>query len=581
MPIQEKLNDVSVIRLAPLFIVLFLVSFIAGVYYFYGVAYQSYPRGFLAGDAYEDLLRIDYIQEVGNLNTQAKVLVALQPESFTTSDSPLMYYSASWFADIFGLQTHVAVHVLMLFALLMEISVVFMLLSRINWVLAWLFLPFSIATIQLPFISGLSWGEWKAYYSFFIFFLLLVFYPIRLDWRAIFGYSIVFSSLILAYPFDGIYALVLLALSLAIGRVDRFRTKVLKFLTVGIVSSFLFVNYFIDYAASRYSPLPSAGLNYFFLNMLGFENPNNDYGAHFDMIYLGIWFWISLVGFAVTLFLLARDRKNMDRYDKKIFAVFSFVYCMYLLQPVIPRLMKFRTTWPIMISVFVGWLLYMALVALYNKASRVGADNRQNMFEYLGLIAFISLLGIFFGTYFYLTPEYDSIVSKDLYSSHMYLKANSPWNATVLVIDPFQTQDADTLLSGRNVRFISQQNFKNLSSVGYNLSAVPTTRFCDSPILLRQGFQLMEYNVSDSLCKDRPVSLCSNDYVILNMYYNSSDEWDANFPLNRDLYDTLQILLQSMLENNSFTIVNSTQTTYVLKNNRSCGSWAADEEVLQ
>jgi hypothetical protein len=134
MEIPEGSADVSFIRLIPLFIVFLLISFLGSRYYFQGAAYQSYPNGFHAGDAYWDLLRIDYIQEVGNMNTQAKVLVAFLPEPYTTHDCPLMYYSASWFADIFGLQTHVAVHVLMLMAILMAISFVYILLSRVNWV---------------------------------------------------------------------------------------------------------------------------------------------------------------------------------------------------------------------------------------------------------------------------------------------------------------------------------------------------------------------------------------------------------------------------------------------------------------
>ena len=572
MKIHRSSDDVTITRLVPLFIVLFLISFISGNYYFQGDAYQSYPRGFYAGDAYFDLLRIDHIREVGNLNYQPKVLVAFRPEPFTTHDSPVMYYSASWFADVFGLESHVAVHVLMVFALLMEIAVVFVLLSRVNWVLAWLSLPFSLAALQLPFISGINWGLWKAYYSFYIFFLLALFYPIRLDWRAIFCYSLVFSSLILAYPFDGIYALVLLAFSLAVSRVDGFGSKVLKFLAVGIISSLLFVNYFMDYISGFYPQSPG-GLNPgFLLSMLGSEVYRLPYFAESGIYNLGIWFWISLLGFGLTIFLLVKDWKKIDRYPNKLLAVFSIIYFFYFLEPYFPRLMKFRDTWPIMIGVFVGCFLYLLLVAVFSKGSRNGRSQAE--FETLGYITFIILMGVFLGTYFKLPDESESVVSKDLYSAHMYLKDKSLKNATVLLIDPFQDQDVDTLLSGRNVRYLTQQSFKNLSSLGYDLSAVPTSRFCAFPIWLRQGFRIIEYNVSGSLCQDRFIKPCQNDYVIMNMHYNSSEEWAQNWP--REGYDTLQILLQRLLADGSFTIINSTKTTYVLKNNRSCGSWAAD-----
>ncbi|MFC1769298.1 hypothetical protein ACFLZX_06070 [Nanoarchaeota archaeon] len=540
----------KLVKFAPLIVILLVFAYIGNNYYFSGTSDQEYPRTYLAGDTYWDQLRIDHVQMEGSYNQQAKVLLGFHPFPFTTADGPILYYTTNWLVNLLNVESHVAIHILHLFALFLEVSLIFIILLRINRLWAWLSLPVMIIALQFPFIAGINWGLWKSYYSYFIFFFLLYFYPFEFDRKVIAGYIIAFGALLLTQPFMAPYALILLIFSI-FSKGGKVFDNVKKIAIIGVATTLMFIEYAFRYFATNLKP--DGGGNV--AQLFGIAEYSL-FGANSSYTHFGFWFWISLVGFVIGFFYLVQNLDKIKEYKFQALTVLLFVFVLYNLNFIVQRFMQFRFTWPIFIGVFIGFLFYNIIRLLPKNIPR----------DVVGIAGFIILLLIVFqpGDF----PETThSIISPDLFKSQMYIKDNTPEDTTVLLVDPNVDQVKSTLINWRHIRFVDRVDFLTLPNLGYDLSNVTTKRACQIPPYLKQGFSLKENVWTDNLCLDKKVELCQNDYIILHMAFR--DQGQA---------DIMKTLVEK-LSTDEFETVFSTKTTAVIKNKNKCGTWIPEYKV--
>lgn len=549
---------INVKKFLPWVVIILIIALIGNRYYFSGTSNQEYPRTFLAQDTYWDLLKINDINDYGSRNLQARVLSAFHPAPFTSPDSPILHYAVNWIGNLFGIENYVAVHVLLIFAFMMEVSILYLLMSRISKVWAWLALPFMLVGLMFPFIAGINWGFWRSYFATFMFFLLTVFYPFEFKKKHVIGFTIVFSIMTITHPFIAPYTIILLIFGIFSKPKGKLKNKIIKFAAIGISSVILFFDYIFSFLTHSIERTKGEILKYFF-GLLKYTL----YAADPKVEHLGVWFWISLMGFALAVIYVVQNRNKIKSFKIQTICVLIFIYFMYLFQIVVQRLQQFRLTWPLLVGVFIGFLLYLVIQILPKRLHK----------ETVGFILFFLLLIILQYTFFDFPSTNFSIVSKDLYKSYIFIKENSPETSTVLLIDPLVGQVTGTLLSNRHVRYIDQQDFMNLPQIDYNLSKVLTKRSCVFPTFLRTetnlkknklGYGLEKNNLSSNLCLERPVELCENNFLVLNY----------NFRIQEQI-DVMKIVAERVNEDN-FEVVFSTSTSAVFRNKQPCGTWVPE-----
>ncbi len=536
-------------KFGPLILIILLTAVINNRYFFSGTSNQGYPRSFLAQDTYWDLWRINQIEDTGSINIQAKVLTAFHPEKFVTADGPILHYAVFWFGELLGVENYVSVHVLLVFAYIAIISILYVLIHRVSQTWAWLSLPFMLACFQFPFVSTITWGFWRSFFAMFIFFTLLIFYPFRFGWRHVILFSFLLGTFLIAHPFIAPYIIMLLAFS--IFSKHKLKEGIIKFVSIGIGSAVLFFDYLMNFIAYRHGR-PKGDI----LSNLGFFKYTL-YGADAKFSTLGIWWWVALLGFMASTIILMQ-KKKMDIYKKQLIVIMSIVFLIYPLQEIIPRLMQFRLSWPLILGVFIGFLLFQVFSLI-----RVPKDLS-------GLAGFFCLLIILSLSFFSFPKMNTSIISRDLYGVFNYVKQNTNSDSTVLLIDPTLTQGVATLGTYRHTRYIPAGEFTKLPELNYNLSNITTNRACQFSKSLRKptnlkksglGYGFIPQNLSDNLCKKKQVRLCENDYLILNFQYYDQRQ-----------VDIMKNIVEN-LENSSFTEVLSRGNALLLKNNDPCGTW--------
>ena len=532
----------------PLIAVIIVIFYLVNPLFFQHTFYPSSPSNLLANDAYAHLAYINDVIEVGNYNHESQFYVGFSGDQVSPREPPLMLFYVAFIKNYLGIPSYAAAQFGLLLGIVLAISILYVLIKKysLSWALG--FLPATLFLFTFPFIAGITWGFWKAYFMYFILATALIFFLTELNKSRAALLVVVLSALILASPALLMFFLFLLFLKLLL-EWPKLKQNFFTLLVTGLVTLTITIHYFLNYSVAR----TEGGTETKFLETLGIIGHYNLYAANPYASHFG-WVWyIALIGFAYGIFWLVQNFKEKESYKYRLFTLSSYFFAIFLLPAVgITRIYQFRLVWPLFLALSVGLVIYLLVTLLKKKVAVSGTLLAAGISLVLFLILFFTLS--------FPTTNY-SITSPEQWEAYTYLHDQTPKDATLLLIDPIMSQNSVALMANRKIHYFDAERFAKMVAENKTLLNYPSWYYCAYPEKSREGFKIYSTLDLKKKCEDareKIVPLCAFDYLFMNKQFSSQQQ----IPL-------VQEFLSSINQSNWEKIKDS-QQVLLLKNNKVC-----------
>lgn len=534
--------DRALLRYAPLVIIILLGFSLVAPPFFNNSFQNPKPNSLLAGDAYGHLFYIESILRDGNYRSEPQeTLMFTGQSSATPAEPPLQFYYSAFLANLLEIPAHTAALLGLLLAVTAAFCTVYAMLAKYDYKLAVLSSPFFLFLFSYPFVAGITWGFWKAYFSYALLFISFAYFPAELKKRHTLPLALLISSVFIAHPTMGAYALFFLAIKAGLDGLRRHAHIVFLILAI---SAALSLNYLLDSSIRVEGGLSVADK---VLKLAGYD-PGYDLGGATPLYSnFGFLWYLAAAGFFYSAYLIFASGAEKQR---KIFVLFSLLFLVFLLSNAgFGRVYQFRLVWPLVVSVFIGLALYAPL----DRIASLKAGALPSI-----LLFFASLLLLFYSG-FLNPPQGDfSILSGELWSAYRYIAADTPQTAKVLIIDPALTQPMVVLHTMRYTRYLDSASFLEMARGNTPVSEKETKVMClMNPNFggTRKGFRIIPGNVTiETACRDKKTKTCEFDYIVVNKMVKSNEEAGLlnGFlsEISRANYDVLENGQQALLLKN-------------------------------
>ena len=496
------------LRYVPLIILISLIFFVINPSFFQNSLDSSTPNSFLASDAYAHLAYIDDVIENGNYNHESQFYVGFTGDEFSPREPPLMLFYVAFISNLFGIESHVAALFGLLLGIVLSISIIYVILNKFNWILAVLFLPVTLFLFTNPFVAGITWGFWKAYFMYFILVVGFLFFLTKLTKERAILLVLILSSLILASPALLMFFLLLFTFKLIL-EWSELKRNIITLLITGITSLIITSHYFLNYYVARTSGSSESKL----LSTLGFAEGYHLYGANPYASNFGIFWYVALVGFMLALFYLIQNWKNRGSYKYKTFFLFTSFFIIFLLPLIgLTRINQFRLVWPLFIAFFIGLTGYFIIIFLTKKIVKLNKSI-------ITLFAFAILILLMFNILEF-SDNNMSITSPEYWDNLMYLHD--------LIIDPSLTQNSIVLSANRRMHYYDFSHFSQAQEEQVGLEEINSHYYCAIPEKSRDGLTIYTNEDEIEYCerrRDSGAEICSYDYILINKQYYDQEHY--------------------------------------------------------
>lgn len=336
-----------------LFVLLFaLFLFIGPASLFEQKIKHDFPYAYFASDAFQHQVRAEAVKDAGNFKHEA-FYISLGFKETIGRYPPLIYHIAAIFSYAAGIEVYDAFYFLVLLFAVTGVLLTYFIIRDFNKNVALISMPLAIMSFFQPASTGILWGHWPSVVSqvFLIGFAWgLMRAGLKKAWFLI---AIFFASMTLTHTSEAIFALIFLALFLAI----RFFSKNLKKtevinILVGLIISFIISLYYLIIFQNTWAKAQPWS---FTVEPVWQGNPG------FYLINFGILLLFIALGILFSAFRL----KEMHTSLIFAFAMLLSGFLNYVGFSV--RSFQIRFFWPIYLSVFFGFGVYMLLKFVIKK----------------------------------------------------------------------------------------------------------------------------------------------------------------------------------------------------------------------
>ncbi len=495
---DQRAHAANGVRYLPLCIVLFLGFYLLAAPFFGNTFYLQRPSNLLAGDAYWHLFILGSVIEVGNYNFEPDALEGFTGEKLAPVEPPLVFYYSAFLANLLGIPSYVALQFGLLLGISLAFSAVYILFARYDFRLATAISPFFIIALSYPFIAGITWGFWKAYLSFLLFFFSLLLFPVRFTNGSLCLYALLLAAIMLSHPAIMPYAVIVLLLKVWLTPEDRTGSGLLKAAGVLAAAAALSVMFLLNY--SKREGVSGATLAGKVPELLGYAPDYHLFGATPFAAHFGVVWPLSLLGFALAVYFMLKLMAE-KKYLFRILALFSFLFLVFFM-PLLGfgRVYQFRLVWPVVVSVFAGLPAYVLL--------RPVAKGRAWPFFAAFLVALYALLS--FGG-LALPEGNSSLFTDEAWSAYKFVAEKTPQSSKVLIVDPVLTQDALVFYTKRYTRFLDYSSFEEMARDGTPIEEKEKKMLCSLAETTRKN------EITKKACEARKMRPCEFDYLLLNL----------------------------------------------------------------
>lgn len=512
--------------------------------------YDESPNNFLAGDTYWHLPIVKKIVETGNYNSEPKELVGFVDEDIPPNEPPLVFYFSAFLANLLGIPAHIAIFFGLLLMLMAAFATVYILLVKYDFRLAAVAAPFFLLSFNFPFIAGINWGLWKAYFSATMFIFSLVLFPAKFRGGTLYLWVLSLTAVILAHISMLPYLLLALLARVLLSEEDRNLRGFLKLAGIVAASIGLSLWYVLNFitrfgvgasTSERVSSLVG-GAGY---NLFG----ATPFARHFGYVWE-----LSVLGFLLAVYFALRLRKAND-YFFSVFSLFSLLFVVFGVGPsVFGRAYQLRLVWPIVVSIFAGFTIYALIKSVLAVKGRAWPFFAVFLLSFPLLFAFKIIS----------PPDWTySLTSDEVWSAYRFVAEQTPKNAKVLVIDPTLTQDAIVVHTERYTRYLDSSKFDEMVRDNTGIEEKEKYIFCNIPVNILRGLKWVPTeSFASQACAPKKGKACEFDYILAVLQVKREQEIGI---MNRFL---------SSLEKSRFDVVAGGKQAIVIKNREVCKNGA-------
>ncbi len=537
------------IKYIPLLVLIVIIFIITNPAFFQNSFEAKSPNSFLASDAYAHLAYINDILRVGSYNEESQFIIGFTGKKLTPIEPPLMLFQAAFLSNLLGIKSHVAILLVLLLGIILAISTIYIIIRKYSLIWAIGFLPCTLFLFTFPFIAGITWGFWKAYYMFPILIIGFLFFlnPFTKARAAMF--IIILSCIFLASPALMVFFLLLFCTKIVLEK-QSLKKNIITLLIAGIASLVLISDYLLNYIVARGE---SGTIKHKILEMLGAQQGYQLYGANPYVSHFGVFWYIALAGFIYGIFYLSQNIKKRDTYQFKLFSLFSIFFLIFLLPAIgLTRIHQFRLVWPLFVSIFIGLILYL-LVQFSKKKVKIHS-------LILVLIPYVILI-IFLLNSLQFPQTNLSITTDDMWETYNYINNNTSINTNILIVNPVLTQNGEIFTINRKVRYFDANLFSLANSKNISLVNSPSNFPCQIRAQSRSGFKVYSNEKLIKECEENRVKVippCAFDYILVNKQFQNQNQVD----LTQEFISELNI--------NNFKKIKESQQILLLQNNQVC-----------
>jgi len=312
---------------------------------------HDFPFAYGASDAFQHQVRAESIKDMGNFRQEAPYIVKGFEESVGTYP-PSIYHLTTMISYLGGIETYEINFIVMFFAVIASF-IMYFIIKNFNKTVALLSLPLSILIFSSPVTTGFLWGHWPSLLSQA--FLVLFFWSIaRMDLdKSYILIALSLSAVALTHTSEVIFGLIFLVIFFGIKLVAKgINKKDIKTMAISFGIFFVISFYYLVIFQNTWA----SGQSYsFFIRPVWDGNPGF-YIAGFGLLLipmvLGMIFSLTklkklYVPLILAFAMLISGFLNYAGFDFRAFQI--------------------RFFWPIYLSVFLGFGIYITLKFIIKK----------------------------------------------------------------------------------------------------------------------------------------------------------------------------------------------------------------------
>jgi len=313
---------------------------------------HDFPFAYGASDTFQHQVRAEAIKDAGNFRLEADY-ISKGFENAIGRYPPVIYHLAVILSYAAGIEVYDSIYFTVMFFPIIASLVLYFIIRKLNKKIAVLSMPLSLLIFSMPLSTGFLWGHWPSILSQS--FLILFFWSIsRMDLdKSPLLIALSFSAVTLTHTSESVFALVFLFIFFGLkffvkGITKRDIKQVLSFLVIFLVISAYYLVIFKNTwaKAQPYS---------FSIDPIWIGNPGfyiAGFGLLLIPIILGIVLFLAKLKDLHVSLLLAFSMLIGGFLNYVGFGVRSF---------------QIRFFWPIYLSAFFGFGLYMLLKFIVKK----------------------------------------------------------------------------------------------------------------------------------------------------------------------------------------------------------------------
>lgn len=521
----------------PLIIIIVIIFVILNSAFFQNTFYSPMPNSLHASDAYQDLAYLNDLVEVGNYNRESQFIIGFTGDTVSPIEPPLKVFYLAFISNLLGIPTYAAALFGLLLGTILSIGIIYTILKKCSFVWAMGYLPVTLFLFTFPFIAGITWGFWKAYFMFFVLTIAFLFFLTKLTPVKLAMFVITISGIFLASPAIFIFVLLLFVIKVLLEWSELKKNLLLSAIS-GIIIVILIFNFLLTFLVVREQ---QGSLIQKILYSVGFQKGYHLYSATPYASNFGLFWYVAIFGFIYAHFYLFNNFKNRNNYKFKMSLLFVFFFIIFLLPSLgVTRVYQFRLVWPLYVSVFIGLIFYLSVTYI------------QKQLKVNNLIITSGIVFLFFtgGMLFYLEfpKSNQSLTSLEQWDAYMYLKENTSKIALILVIEPAMAQNGILMVINRRVRYLDMDSFSNAARIGSNLGKVNPKFNCLIREKRHEGLKVFSNTELIRWCEaeqKKVYSICSYDYILIDKQFLDQQQ----VKLTQDFIESINITNFSVIKN--------------------------------
>ncbi len=380
---------------------------------------HEFPYGLLASDAFQHQIRAEFIKDQDSYKTEAPYTVTGE-EGILGYYQPVLYHLSVLWYHVSGLPLYDLEYLVLFVFGILAILLIYDLLKQWNQHIAILSVPFMLLFFSGNSLIGYRWGHWPAMLAGAFLLALVWAIPLIRDKGGCILIAILMSALIMTHGSEfvfGIFIIISYVLWqwIFVNTTKKERLSIIKPLVFAVIVTVIIAGY--SYIILSKVWLTAYPYEFKFL-------PKDD---GFGQPVVLVWWVLLIIIASLAIALLTLGKKTPWPF------IVSWAFLVFGYLNVVGfgvRAFTMRFWWPIMLSVFFGFLIYFLL-----KLVRAPAP-------FLSLLLCIAFsVGLIVSVWN--NAPIPGIMDKDHWDAFSWVADNAPANASVFFLyNPMYSQDA-------------------------------------------------------------------------------------------------------------------------------------------